>query len=1281
MTQHILFLISVLLLVEVFLLLGPCEANRIYRVLLKCDQRSCDKISHMHGATLDNYAKCMNNINSPIAKDKDITMYFDPGIHNLTHEFYVCNKESFSMITNIDSNENAEIWLYNASISLKSISRLKIANLLITADGSSKSNLLFDNIPYNNDALPPSHEISCTLNITNVKLSKGALLYGCEECTGKAQLSNMTFDDSFANITVKKSNNLTMYMYNWNISVDGSQTGIAFYHLQMKSLNIDHVNIFDPTTPCPKLGRRPHRLYTISDMLLKSPSVNQNLDITIVDCTFRRHSTAGLTIEVAITTDIHVNITILHSFIIDHNNGGIAVHQSSRSTGRLNLCIERSRLTNNKIPIESDYYMYAAGLSVHSETVNTTNITIKQTEFSNNADHRSRPVIVHITRAYHVLVEDCVFINNIGTALQVNNVNENCAPESFEVCGNVSFIGNSAYRGGALSLTSTVVSIKPHTAILFEDNYAIDVGGAIFVDDNIPYSDESDPDTLVSCFFRFSMMKEYHDNYSISFTNNSATNGGNNIYGAPLHCYCTVFSEGDKIIRSMDSSVTRLFDIGENHNQSSVSSMPYRVCLTDSDESIVDACKNLSQILNHTVTVYPGQEFSLEAVLVGFDFGMGIGTVNAELLESKNVEIWPEQNLFQQISTPEKTILNYTMYSNTTNETETLVLLMLTAERTIESEKDKARMEEPLNESVNEFKETGVISSDLLMTPIFVNVVLKPDCPAGFVFRTHEDVDNTDCATCRTTVPMYNGCYCIEKFDSIMNCLFDSEHEDGYLCPKKRIWVELDNNTRTMYLSTDCPYCKLNFSDIKVTSNNSSVLCEDNRSGKLCGKCNDHFSLKLGSNKCEKCSNRTLSLLVFFAVAGILIVFIISVLNITVSQGTINGLIFYANIVWAYNSIFFPQIDSHIMLTIFKVFIAWLNLDFGIEVCFFNGLNAYWKTWLQFAFPVYIWSIAGGIAILAHYSEIITRLVGKNILHVLATLILLSYTKILRTIIIAIEPSYVEYYEENVSVKTSLVWKFDGELDYWGLEHSNLFVVALLVLIFLFLPYTLFLLFIKQIRRFDWLRNKLMPFFEAYTGHLTPTCHFWVGLLLLVRCFLLLTLTFLNEDGSILCLVVVILLIFVILYATGSLYSNHEEISQYKCCFFLKDANFSFRSMLDISFLLNLALLGTAMLYADFVESDKSDMKDKNTIVFVSIAVVFVQFIGIILYHIIKRLPERFRVRYGCLMASDGTDSESNSTNLNDSEAANQQATRTEIDGVPGPEEVHQPLLQQETTD
>ena len=66
-------------------------------------------------------------------------------------------------------------------------------------------------------------------------------------------------------------------------------------------------------------------------------------------------------------------------------------------------------------------------------------------------------------------------------------------------------------------------------------------------------------------------------------------------------------------------------------------------------------------------------------------------------------------------------------------------------------------------------------------------------------------------------------------------------------------------------------------------------------------------------------------------------------------MGTVNGLIFYANIVAGNKAVFLPSGDSNFL----TVFVAWLNLDLGIETCFYDGMDAYARTWLQFVFPLY----------------------------------------------------------------------------------------------------------------------------------------------------------------------------------------------------------------------------------------------------------------------------------------------------------------------------------------
>ena len=146
--------------------------------------------------------------------------------------------------------------------------------------------------------------------------------------------------------------------------------------------------------------------------------------------------------------------------------------------------------------------------------------------------------------------------------------------------------------------------------------------------------------------------------------------------------------------------------------------------------------------------------------------------------------------------------------------------------------------------------------------------------------------------------------------------------------------------------------------------------------------------MSLGTNMCLSCKNSSaLGLITFFIIAGVFLVVSIKAFNLTVSQGTINGLIFYANIVWAYQDVLFPKKANSLWFFIMRVFIAWLNLDFGFKICFVKGMSGYAKTWMQSMFPIYIWIIAGVMVIAAHYSTTMTKLFGNNCVRVLGMLL------------------------------------------------------------------------------------------------------------------------------------------------------------------------------------------------------------------------------------------------------------------------------------------------------
>ena len=173
------------------------------------------------------------------------------------------------------------------------------------------------------------------------------------------------------------------------------------------------------------------------------------------------------------------------------------------------------------------------------------------------------------------------------------------------------------------------------------------------------------------------------------------------------------------------------------------------------------------------------------------------------------------------------------------------------------------------------------------------------------------------------------------------------------------------------------------------------------------------------------------------------LVVLLIVLNLTVSVGTINGLLFTTNIIKLYQSIL---LGNRMPVPFFSQIISWLNLDFGIKICLYNGMDRYVKEWLQFVFPVYVWAIIIVIILICRVSSKVSKLVGSNAVPVLATLLLLSYTKLLFTIVTVLHKRDIILHCLNSSHQLT-VWYEDPTLQYAKGKHLYLFSFALIVLV------------------------------------------------------------------------------------------------------------------------------------------------------------------------------------------------------------------------------------------
>ena len=458
-------------------------------------------------------------------------------------------------------------------------------------------------------------------------------------------------------------------------------------------------------------------------------------------------------------------------------------------------------------------------------------------------------------------------------------------------------------------------------------------------------------------------------------------------------------------------------------------------------------------------------------------------------------------------------------------------------------------------------------------TSLAVRVDIEP-CPVGFYFSNESRI-----------------CECPKEISSPTKC----DSSTGIIERSGSLWISYDNEYNCTIVDQECPFDHCDFSAVNMTLDKPNQQCSFNRTGRLCGGCEEHFSVVLGSNKCKECNSNVYILLIIpFALAGIILVVFLLILNLTVSVGTINGLIFYANIVKLYEPLFSTE-----PIPFLSRFISWINLDLGIETCFYKGMNACEKTGLQFIFPFYLWFIIGLIILLARYFSKISKLVGNNATPVLATLLLLSYTKLLRTVILILSTSQI-----SCNGNSHVYWFVDANIAYSRSCHLPLFITAVIVLILLVIPYTLFLLLFPLLEvSNEKYRSKLSflikfkPFFDAYGGPYNDKFRFWPGILLLVRVMLALSVGLSDKYGPAFGCLVAIAVILIISLSYGKVYTSTIYV-------------------LDIWFMLSLMIMAYIIQGNVSSELSSSNEVEYRLIVILNFSLTFVIFCGIIFYHI-----------------------------------------------------------------
>ena len=936
------------------------------------------------------------------------------------------------------------------------------------------------------------------------------------------------------------------------------------------------------------------------------------------------------------------NTIVACAYTTHNQNGGILIEEHSLNNTVRNISLNNNGyagiflLSQSQLQLEDSVFSDVIPLSSPSDA----------------GGFQTLPAIIEVIDST-LIVRNCNYIWNSITSIRAVGSN-------ITLQGDIIFANNQALVGTVLHFSqSSVLVISETSSVIFENNYAINYGGAVYIDTEETYSPSvSISETLKAlhlvtastrCFIH---VEGDRSQARLTFVNNIAGRGGDVVYGGLV----ALGYDGDW---NCLQSFKNVSNMSQQSSLSLISSAPSRVCLCKNDHfEHPDDCLTVAD--PHTYSVYPGQTITLPAVVVGQDFGTVTGSAIAQFLPQPYTTCSIDLEQGQDSTSVDKgkcKNLEYSLYTRDENCTAILVLNTASANilqpMTIEDNHKVNQSWKILNLIPNYHELAGYLVTELYADSKRHNASkLSLDTIKNFQkFTPDQDIffacfTQSDSHTCKVDeLTRFVFPKEIYGYPTFINISFNScplgfsiSTNPPFKCdcnhflqlmPRVKCDIQEQRITRdglvwigthssgALAASKYCPYNYCTSTQISLTlqepdyehGNHSSTdtQCNYRHSGILCGGCQPGLSLAFGSDRCLHCSNVYISLLLPFAMAGVVLVFLIKFLNLTISQGTMNALIFYANVVSTNKHLYYNSTSINPT----TLFIAWFNLDIGIETCFFNGLTAYIRTWLQFVFPLYIWTIAGLIIVLAKYNDRVAKVMGNNGVPVLATLFLLSYAKLFNTII-----RVLSFTTLQTTQGQHFMWSVDGNIVYLGPEHAPLFAVAVAVLVFLWLPYTLILLLGQWLYRLNYhliarLLLKLKPFLDAHYAPFKDRHRYWFGLLLLARVATLLTSAIIPQITVGIIEFSTALLCMVLTFWGQNVYHNSVV------------GNFS------TAFFLNLAIINVTTLFSSSNISVAS---------FTLIGIALAQFVGLVLYKLIALFKCIPKVRPCCFCQREAED-------------------------------------------
>ena len=737
---------------------------------------------------------------------------------------------------------------------------------------------------------------------------------------------------------------------------------------------------------------------------------------------------------------------------------------------------------------------------------------------------------------------------------------------------------NQGYYGGGIAMyQNSQLLFMNGSQLNISSNHAFVRGGGMFIHDLCTSLHMTDK---CPCFFQFiDSNGKYLRNATNGSLNVSAYLIENTVQRPCNNAAAMIFNPNidDCHLHTTFHNATQAhilqqtFHLPDNITSQDISSVPKQICPCSTEYEVLP-CSGLRS--EGPLPVYPGQQLKLNLTLIG-DMGVSMGGILYVALEDEsyanNTKIYIPLPIFS----------THVLHSGC--NALTLPPLPFSDEK-----KWILQLTVPLLYD----KTPSIYLTD------YLHLHHLTHCPLGYNL-----VSNPTCSQTR--------CECYSFLKEKVKCL---QNNYSFELPTQ-YWIGIEGHSTTkVLLSSDCPqiYCAIANSEMQVSLNESDKQCMYGRTGVLCGRCPKGNSSVVYSYACKTCTNWGVLLLVPLLIAGPLLIALICCLNLTITVGSVNGFLLYINIIAINSDVLTTSTGGSTGIRQALQFTPFTGL------CFYNGMDVFASTLLTYLFPIYLLTLVGLICLLPKCRCVnmhkINRRIGPRITPVLVTVILLSYTQLAESVIHSL--LFVRLYVTDGTNTTSrLVWMFDGSLEYFqSTKHIVLACLALLVLMCFLLPVTVVSIFGDLFRRFSrgpWYMN----FLDSFHGAFRFRFGFWIGIRILLRILFIVLKIFLPVEELFLVIaytIMTLLFLQILIRPFRGIRVDECVSKKIKEKHFPEPLQHELVHSIDHSFLVNLIAVFVYLPH---------DVKNMTTVLIVSKVIAYVEFVGILVYHMMEYSP------------------------------------------------------------